>query len=69
MAKKSMIDKGFNVGVYTSSPDLFSWDKSLEKEFFEKFNYIDIVRDLEIPFWGESLHPNDYDCFLSLLKP
>ena len=64
-----MIEKGFIVGAYTSSPNLFGWDKSLEKEFFEKFNKVDNVRGLEIPFWGESLHPNDDDYFLSLLKP
>ncbi len=69
MAKKSMIEKGFIVGAYTSSPNLFSWNESLEKEFFIKFNNIENVRGLEIPFWGESLHPNNDDYFLSLLKP
>ena len=64
-----MIEKGIIVGAYTSSPNLYDWDKSLEKEFFEKFNEIDNVRGLEIPFWGDSLHPNDDDYFLSLLKP
>ena len=68
MAKKNMIKKGFIVGAYTSSPNLFSWNESSEKEFFEKFNYIDNVRGLEIPFWGETLHPNDDDIFLSLLN-
>lgn len=69
MAKKSMIEKGFIVGAYTSTPNLNSWDKLLEKEFFKKFNKLDNVRGLEIPFWGESLHPNDDDFFLSLIKP
>jgi hypothetical protein len=64
-----MIEKGIIVGAYTSSPNLYGWDKSLEKEFFKKFNEIDNVRGLEIPFWGDSLHPNDDDYFLSLLKP
>jgi len=64
-----MIDKRFIVGAYTSSPNLFSWNKSREKDFFAKFNEIDNVRGLEIPFWGDSLHPNDDKYFLSLLKP
>ncbi len=64
-----MIDEGFIVGAYTSSPNLFDWNKSREKNFFAKFNEIDNVRGLEIPFWGNSLHPNDDSYFLSLLKP
>ena len=64
-----MIDNRFIVGAYTSSPNLFSWNKSREKDFFAKFNEIDNVRGLEIPFWGESLHPNNDDYFLSSLNP
>ena len=69
MAKKSIIEKGFIVGAYTSSPNLFSWDESLEKDFFGKINNLDNLRGLEIPFWGESLHPNNDDYFLSLMEP
>ena len=69
MAKKSIIEKGFIVGAYTSSPNLFSWDESLEKDFFGKIKNLDNLRGLEIPFWGESLHPNNDDYFLSLLEP
>ena len=69
MAKNNMFEKGFIVGAYTSSPNLFSWNESLEEEFFVKFNKLDNVRGLQIPFWGESLHPNNDDYYLSLLKP
>lgn len=69
MAKKSIIEKGFIVGAYTSSPNLFSWDESLEKDFFGQIKNLDNLRGLEIPFWGESLHPNNDDYFLSLLEP
>jgi hypothetical protein len=62
-------NKKLIVGAYTSSPNLFSWNKILEKEFFKEFNKLNNVRGLEIPFWGESLHPKDDDYFLSLLKP
>ncbi len=64
-----MIEKGFIIGAYTSSPNLYGWDEVLEEEFFVKLKNIDNVRGLEIPFWGTSLHPNNDDYFLSLLKP
>ena len=48
-----MIEKGFIVGAYTSSPNLFGWDKSLEKEFFKNI--------LKNDFGIETIIPNESD--------
>jgi len=57
------------VGAYTSSPNLFGWDRDLENVFFKELKKLDYVRGLEIPFWGKSLHPIDDDYFLGILEP
>ena len=68
MDKISVLEKGIIVGAYTSSPTLYNWNVSLEKEFLENIKNMDKVRGLEIPFWGESLHPNNTNFFLSMLN-
>jgi hypothetical protein len=57
------LKNGFIVGAYTSSPNLFCWDKELERLFFKEFS------GLEILFLGDSLHPHYEALFTSMLEP
>ena len=57
------------VGAYTTSPNLFSWDQESEFEYFQGLKELPLIRGLELPFWGESLHPFDDKWLLSNLDP
>ena len=59
----------YTVGAYTTSPNLFTWDKPSETEYFSHLRELKMIRGLELPFWGESLHPFDDHWLLGNLKP
>jgi hypothetical protein len=56
VVNQTFIDK-YIVGAYATSPNLFSWDKNLESIYFSELKKLNSIRGLELPFWGESLHP------------
>ena len=55
------------VGAYATSPNLFTWDEKSELIYFNLLKKIPSIRGLELPFWGESLHPFDDQWLLSNL--
>ena len=57
------------VGAYATSPNLFTWDESSELIYFNRLKELSSIRGLELPFWGESLHPFDDRWLLSNLDP
>lgn len=58
------------VGAYATSPALVSWDGDKEAEFINALKAeLGTIRGLELPFWGEGVHPHDSELFLSLLDP
>jgi len=59
----------YTVGAYAASPNLFSWDENLELKFYNKLKKLHLIRGLELPFWGESLHPFDDQWLLSNIDP
>ena len=59
----------FIVGAYATSPNLFKWNERVELVYFNKLKDMQYLRGLEIPIWGESLHPYDNEWFLKNLSP
>tara|TARA_Y100000591_G_scaffold331068_1_gene363846 strand:- start:1044 stop:2054 length:1011 start_codon:yes stop_codon:yes gene_type:complete len=57
------------VGAYATSPNLFSWNEKSEYLYYERLKNIHSIRGLELPFWGDSLHPFDDEWLLSNLNP
>ena len=57
------------VGAYATSPNLFTWDENSELNYFDGLKKLQSIRGLELPFWGESLHPFDDQWLLSNLDP
>jgi hypothetical protein len=57
------------VGAYATSPNLFSWDENSELVYFNLLKKLPSIRGLELPFWGESLHPFDDQWLLLNLDP
>lgn len=57
------------VGAYATSPNLFSWDEKSELVYFNLLKELPSIRGLELPFWGESLHPFDDEWLLTNLDP
>tara|TARA_Y100000590_G_scaffold180640_1_gene205873 strand:+ start:21257 stop:22267 length:1011 start_codon:yes stop_codon:yes gene_type:complete len=57
------------VGAYATSPNLFTWDKESELNYFNRLKKLTSIRGLELPFWGESLHPFDDQWLLKNLDP
>jgi hypothetical protein len=57
------------VGAYATSPNLFSWDENSESIYFSHLKNLPSIRGLELPFWGENLHPFDDQWLLSNLDP
>ena len=55
------------VGAYATSPNLFTWDEKSELIYFNLLKKMPSIRGLELPFWGESLHPFDDQWLLSNL--
>lgn len=63
-----MIHHGnYIVGAYATSPNLFTWDEPSELEYFGYLKQLKAIRGLELPFWGESLHPADDQWLLTNL--
>lgn len=57
------------VGAYATSPNLFSWDEKSELVYFNLLKELPPIRGLELPFWGDSLHPFNDQWLLSNLDP
>lgn len=68
MHDKPQILNKYLVGAYATSPALYNWNESQELEYFNYFKKSLLVRGLELPFWGTSLHPFDDDWLLSNLS-
>lgn len=57
------------VGAYATSPNIFKWEEDLEKEYFNELKKLSSVRGLELPFWGDGLHPFDDKWLLENIEP
>jgi len=57
------------VGAYATSPNLLFWDEKSEKIYFNSLKKISSIRGLELPFWGQSLHPFDDQWLITNLDP
>lgn len=57
------------VGAYATSPNLYKWDEESEKQYFDALKKLSSIGGLEIPFWGESLHPFDDEWFMKNIDP
>lgn len=57
------------VGAYATSPNLFTWDEDSELKYFNSLKELQSIRGLELPYWGESLHPFDDQWLLSNFDP
>ena len=63
MVKKQVLNS-FIAGIYATSPNNQSWNEASEKKYFDEIkNAVPNLRGLELPFFGEGLHPFD-DGFL-----
>lgn len=67
MVKSKHIGK-YIVGAYATSPNLSIWNENLEFIYFQLLKKIPQIRGLEIPFWGNTLHPFDDKWFLNNIK-
>ena len=66
MANKNSLSR-YIVGAYATSPNLVTWDEKSELTYFNELKKLPSIRGLELPFWGESLHPFDDQWLLSNL--
>jgi len=57
------------VGAYATSPNLFTWDEKSELVYFNMLKELPLIRGLELPFWGDSLHPFNDKWLLANLDP
>lgn len=58
------------VGAYATSPALIAWEPKKETDFILGLRQrLGKIRGLELPFWGDGIHPYDTELFLSLLDP
>ncbi|MCF7825771.1 MAG: DUF4862 family protein [Candidatus Marinimicrobia bacterium] len=56
---------GYIVGLYATSPTLMSWDEVIEQKYLDAINDSHLpIRGLELPFWGQGLHPFNEDFLL-----
>ena len=53
MADACIAEK-YIVGAYTTSPNLYTWDRDLESTYFRGLKKNELIRGLELPFWGEN---------------
>ena len=60
---------GYIVGAYATSPNLYTWNEKTETDYFNRLKLNNLIRGLELPFWGESLHPFNDEWLLRNLKP
>ena len=68
MANENSLSR-YIVGAYATSPNLVTWDEKSELTYFNELKKLPSIRGLELPFWGESLHPFDDEWLLSNLDP
>ncbi|MCS5624707.1 MAG: DUF4862 family protein [Candidatus Marinimicrobia bacterium] len=68
MANENLLNR-YIVGAYATSPNLVTWDENSELTYFNELKKLPSIRGLELPFWGESLHPFDDEWLLSNLDP
>jgi len=68
VANKNSLSR-YIVGAYATSPNLVTWDEKSELTYFNELKKLPSIRGLELPFWGESLHPFDDQWLLSNLDP
>ena len=57
------------VGAYATSPNLFKWEEDSEKQYFNQLKKLSSIRGLELPFWGDSIHPFDDNWLLENIEP
>jgi len=57
------------VGAYATSPNLFKWDQETERQYFDELKKLPSIRGLELPFWGDGLHPYDDGWLLENIDP
>ncbi|MFT5926903.1 MAG: hypothetical protein ACI805_000016 [Candidatus Azotimanducaceae bacterium] len=58
----------YMVGAYATSPTLQVWDAEAETVYMRAMTEeLGTIRGLELPFWGDGVHPHDSKLFLSLL--
>ena len=58
------------VGAYATAPSLGIENKNIESEFYKKLTQIvPEIRGLEIPFWGDDIHPFGADFLLKHIQP
>ena len=57
------------VGAYATSPNLFEWDQETELQYFNELKKLPSIRGLELPFWGDGLHPFDDRWLLENIDP
>jgi len=68
----SSIDKhrgNYIVGAYATSPNLFKWNADTELQYFDELKKLSSIRGLELPFWGDGLHPFDDKWLLENIDP
>tara|TARA_B110000438_G_C15800460_1_gene644921 strand:- start:868 stop:1857 length:990 start_codon:yes stop_codon:yes gene_type:complete len=64
MAKNQYI-----VGAYTTSPNLYTWNESSELRYYMALKSLKSIKGLELPFWGESIHPFDDNWLFNNIDP
>ena len=57
------------VGAYATSPNLLSWNEESETTYFNLLKQLTQIRGLELPFWGDSIHPHDNEWLLQNMDP
>ena len=68
MVNANSVDR-YIVGAYATSPNLFTWNEDTELNYFNGLKKLQSIRGLELPFWGDSLHPFNTQWLLSNLDP
>ncbi len=57
------------VGAYATSPNIYKWDQETELQYFNELKKLPSIRGLELPFWGDGLHPFDDRWLLENIDP
>ena len=65
----SGLDTQYIVGAYTTSPNLYTWNEKSELSYFKALKSLKSIKGLELPFWGDSIHPFDDDWLFNNINP
>lgn len=58
------------LGIYATSPTMKKWDRTLEETYYQHIREaVPQIAGLELPFFGDALHPHDEDFFLKNIDP